>query len=278
MQHTLAQPFTLSGPTLHGGAQCQLTLAPAPVGTGCRFSRLDLPAHEPLQALVDWVGPAQLSTQLIQGHVGVRTPEHLLAALMGMGIDNCFVTLDQPEVPILDGSARPYVEAIQQAGRVSQDHPQTRLIIQEPLTVWDGDRFVAAFPGPGLRLSYGIDFPGTVIGQQWISLDLTPESFALGLAPARTFTTLAQVDYLRSRGLIQGGSLDCALVADRDHWVGQLPYWSDEPCRHKALDLLGDLALVGAVLQGHVVAYKAGHDLHGKLAQRLRQQCLTSQP
>ncbi|WP_287129868.1 UDP-3-O-acyl-N-acetylglucosamine deacetylase [Candidatus Cyanaurora vandensis] len=271
MQHTTALPFTLAGPTLHSGKWCELTVQPAPAHTGRQFIRRDLTLSPPLPAVADWVGSTQLSTLLEQGAVQVRTPEHLLAALVGLEIDNCEITLDQGELPILDGCALSYVAQIQRVGRVAQagDQPVVRLL--EPVSVWDGDRFVAAFPAPELRLSYGIDFPGTVMGRQWTSWVITPAIFSQELAPARTFTTLAQVEQLRARGLIQGGSLDSALVAAEDHWVGHLPHWPDEPCRHKALDLLGDLALIGAPLVAHVVAFKAGHDLHVKLAQCLRQ-------
>ncbi len=230
-----------------------------------------------LSAVTDWVSPTALSTRLEQGTMSVRTPEHLLAALAGLGIDNCTIELDRAELPILDGSAAPYVRAIQQTGIVAQPEPLSQVVVTEPLTVWDADRFVAAFPDTLFRVSYGIDFPGTAIGQQWTSWVVTPELIARELAPARTFTTRAQVDGLKARGLIQGGSLDCALVADTTGWVGQLPYWPDEPSRHKVLDLVGDLALVGAPIIAHIVAYKAGHDLHVRLAHLLRQR-LQSQP
>ncbi len=266
MQQTLAQPFTLTGLALHSGLRTKVTVSPAPVDHGRQFRQGA--AHLP--ALVDWVKPSALSTGLSGEHFSVRTPEHLLAALIGMGIDNCLIELEGAELPILDGSALPYVRAIEQVGLQIQDQRARVLVITQPVTVHDGDRFVAAFPDTCLRLTYGIDFPGTAIGVQWTSWVITPATFSLELAGARTFTTLAQIKILQSLGLIQGGSLECALVADTTTWVGQQPQWPDEAARHKTLDLLGDLALTGATVQAHVVAYKAGHELHGQLARRLR--------
>ncbi len=271
MQQTLKLAFSLSGPALHSGDPCRVTVHPAPVGTGRWFVRTDLVTFPKVPALADHMAPTALSTKLEADGVSVRTPEHLMAALLGMGIDNCLIELDGPELPILDGSAAPYVTEIQKSGVLAQDQPRVALRITEPLSIWDRDRFVAIFPAAELKISYGIDFPGTVIGAQWTSWVINPEYFAVQLAPARTFTTLDQVAYLKAKGLIQGGSLDCALVAASDHWVGQSPYWPDEPARHKALDLLGDLALAGVYPLGHVVAYKAGHDLHVRLAAQLRQ-------
>lgn len=267
MQCTLAHSFTLVGTTLHHGETATVTVYPAPANSGRYF--VQGPAQLP--ALADWVAPTALSTRLERGTFTVRTPEHLLAALAGMGIDNCRIELVGSELPILDGSALPYVQAIEQVGIETQGVTATILHLVEPITVQDGERFVMAMPSSEYRLSYGIDFPQSAIGEQWSSWAITPSTFALELAPARTFTTLAQVAFLQERGLIQGGSLDCALVADTTTWVGQTPRWPNEAARHKTLDLLGDLALVGCPIRAHILAYKAGHDLHVQLAHRLRQ-------
>ena len=268
MQRTLGSAFELEGTTLHRGISTRIRVSPAPAGHGRVFIRTDLPGESALRASAEHTRPTALSTSLVFESVVVQTPEHLLAALYGLGIDNCCIELDGPELPILDGSAKCYVEAITGVGIVEQDQPRRQLTVQA-LTVHERDAFVTAVPSsePGLRVSYGIDFPEP-IGQQWCSLKVDPESFAREIAPARTFTLLAQIEQLKARGLIQGGSLDCALVAGPQGWLTP-PTWSDEPVRHKILDLLGDLSLAELTLEGHIVAYKAGHTLHGELARRL---------
>lgn len=273
MQHTLAEPFTLSGVTLHQGVHTRVCVLPAPANHGRVFARIDLPDVPRVPARATQVRTTTLSTELAEGQAAVRTVEHLLAALYGMGIDNCSIEVDGPELPILDGSARPYTEAIQRSGRVAQQARQPTLKISEPVTVVSGDRSVMALPTSeaGLRLSYAIDFAHAEIGSQWYSLRLEPAVFASEVAPARTFTLLEQVEYLRTRGLIQGGSLECALVLGPQGWLTP-PAWPDEPVRHKLLDLVGDLSLTGLQLEGHIIAYKAGHDLHSQLAGQLIEQ------
>lgn len=273
MQHTLAEPFTLSGVTLHQGVHTRVCVLPAPANHGRVFARIDLPDVPRVPARATQVRTTTLSTELAEGQAAVRTVEHLLAALYGMGIDNCSIEVDGPELPILDGSARLYTEAIQRSGRVAQQARQPTLKISEPVTVVSGDRCVMALPTSeaGLRLSYAIDFAHAEIGSQWYSLRLEPAVFASEVAPARTFTLLEQVEYLRARGLIQGGSLECALVLGPQGWLTP-PAWPDEPVRHKLLDLVGDLSLTGLQLEGHIIAYKAGHDLHSQLAGQLIEQ------
>lgn len=270
MQYTLARPVELVGTTLHRGLAVRLALFAAPAGTGRRFVRSDLDGEPTIPAVARFFRPSALSTTLErEDGASVQTVEHLLAALYGLGIDDCRIVVDGPELPILDGSARPYLEAIERAGLLAASVPRPTYRIAAPVTVYERDAFVSAVPTSeaGLRLSYGIDFPAP-IGQQWFSLLLTPESFAREVAPARTFTMRSQIQQLLDRGLIQGGSLACALVADTDGWI-EPPAWPDEPARHKLLDLLGDLSLTGVALSGHVIAYKAGHALHGQLAHRL---------
>lgn len=273
MQHTLAEPFTLSGVTLHQGVHTRVCVLPAPANHGRVFARIDLPDVPRVPARATQVRTTTLSTELAEGQAAVRTVEHLLAALYGMGIDNCSIEVDGPELPILDGSARLYTEAIQRSGRVAQQARQPTLKISEPVTVVSGGRSVMALPTSeaGLRLSYAIDFAHAEIGSQWYSLRLEPAVFASEVAPARTFTLLEQVEYLRARGLIQGGSLECALVLGPQGWLTP-PAWPDEPVRHKLLDLVGDLSLTGLQLEGHIIAYKAGHDLHSQLAGQLIEQ------
>ncbi|MEN9242324.1 MAG: UDP-3-O-acyl-N-acetylglucosamine deacetylase, partial [Thermostichus sp. DG02_3_bins_51] len=248
------------------------TLHPAPVDSGRVFVRLDQAGSPPIPARLGSLAPAHLSTLLqhpegVQGSQ-VQTVEHLLAALYTLGIDNCRIEVEGPELPILDGSALPFVEAIAQAGILAQDQPVLLGVIQEPVTVWAGESFVSAIPHPVARFTYGIDFANSPIGQQWLSWMASAADFVETLAPARTFTRQQDVEPARQQGLIQGGSLENAIVCTETEWLGPLRY-PDEPVRHKLIDLLGDLSLLGCRLQGHIIAYKAGHTLHHRLSQQL---------
>jgi UDP-3-O-[3-hydroxymyristoyl] N-acetylglucosamine deacetylase len=201
----------------------------------------------------------------------VRTVEHLLASLAALGVSDVQIDIDGAEVPLLDGSAQMWVAAIVDAGLASA---ADRIEPGAPLTtaIWlqEGDRFVAAVPSPELRFTYGIDFDLKPIGNQWFSWQPGQESFATAVAPARTFGLAHQIEQLRQAGLIKGGSLDNALVCDREEWINPPLRFPNEPVRHKLLDLIGDLSLLGKFPQAHFIAYKASHDLHTKLAQQLR--------
>ena len=207
----------------------------------------------------------------MQGEVCAQTVEHLLAALGARGLTDVLIELDGPEVPLLDGSARDWVEAIDEAGvseRVSPDSGPAPL--PEPIWIYEGDAFVAAIPAPHLQFSYGIDFSAPAIGQQWQTWTPQREDFDQEIAPARTFGLAHEVESLRSRGLIRGGSLDNALVCDGEHWLNPPLRFANEPVRHKILDLVGDLSLLGPIPVAHILAYKASHRLHVRLAQCLR--------
>lgn len=270
-QTTLQAAVTRVGVGLHSGETVHCTLHPALEQTGIRFVRTDLPQHPDIPAHLEYVVSTQLSTRLQRGEASVQTIEHLLAALAGLGISNVRVELDGPEVPILDGSAQEWVEAITQVGILTQSSPQPCLRISEPTTIWDGDAFVTAVPAQEWRYTYGIDFPETPIQQQWHSWIVGIPSFLTDIAPARTFVREQDITALQKVGLIKGGSLDNALVAGREGWVNPPLRLECEPVRHKLIDLLGDLSLLGADLQGHILAYKAGHRLHIQLAQQLQQ-------
>ena len=201
----------------------------------------------------------------------VRTVEHLLATLVALGVDDVLMAIDGPEVPLLDGSAQDWLTAIAGVGVVQQDDEDSRsaITIKEPITCQAGDAFVAAFPCAQLRFSYGIDFPYAPIGKQWFTWQPDQEDFATAIAPARTFGFADQVEQLRQAGLIKGGSLGNALVCDHENWLNPPLRFVDEPVRHKLLDLLGDLSLLGQIPQAHFVAYKASHKLHTQLAQMI---------
>jgi UDP-3-O-[3-hydroxymyristoyl] N-acetylglucosamine deacetylase len=261
----------LTGIGLHSGLQTKVRILPAPAGTGRCFRRVDLPDAPTIPAQIETVNTTTLSTELKVGDATVRTVEHLLASLAALGINDACIEIDGAEVPLLDGSAQRWVEAILAAGWVSSavgivpGRP-----VKEALWLHQGDQFVAALPSPELRFTYGIDFDLKPIGNQWYSWQPTQESFAEAIAPARTFGLAHQIEQLRQAGLIKGGSLDNALVCDQEKWLNPPLRFPNEPVRHKLLDLIGDLSLLGSFPQAHFIAYKASHDLHTKLAQQLR--------
>ncbi|MBD1911302.1 MULTISPECIES: UDP-3-O-acyl-N-acetylglucosamine deacetylase [unclassified Leptolyngbya] len=266
--YALAHAFEQAGIGLHSGEIAHVTVKPAPTSAGRVFVRVDLPNAPAIPAHISQVRQTTLSTELAVGDATVRTVEHLLAALSGMGIADAMIEIDGPEVPLLDGSALPWVEAIAQAGRTPQPLPQP-VILTEPLWVRHEDAFVAALPAPELRFTYGIDFDLPAIGNQWVSWSPQQESFEQAIAPARTFGLAHQIEHLQAVGLIKGGSLDNALVCGPDGWLNPPLRFSNEPVRHKLLDLVGDLSLVGIFPQAHYLAYKASHQLHTRLAQQL---------
>ncbi len=268
LQHTLAGEVTRSGIGLHSGTSTQVTIRPALPGEGRYFVRVDLPDAPVISAQIEAVNPTMLSTELLNGNARVRTVEHLLASLAGLGVDNARIEIDGAEVPLLDGSAHEWATAIAQVGIVSQSAQVTRSIL-EPIWIYEGDAFVAAIPAPALRFSYGIDFELAVIGNQWHSWLPDRDSFLTEIAPARTFGLAHQIDQLRSSGLIKGGSLENALVCGDDGWLNPPLRFSNEPVRHKLLDLVGDLSLLGAIPIAHFLAYKASHRLHTQLAQKI---------
>ncbi|MEH2392820.1 MAG: UDP-3-O-acyl-N-acetylglucosamine deacetylase [Nostoc sp.] len=275
-QHTLAAQIIQTGVGLHSGVSTQVRILPAEAGSGRYFVRVDLPDLPLIPAQVAAVSHTVLSTQLGKGEVSIRTVEHLLAALSGMGVDNARIEIDGPEVPLLDGSASVWTANIAQVGLVSQPvNNQVPLAVTEPIWVYQGDAFVCALPAPETRFSYGIDFDLPAIGNQWHSWSLSAElgkasaSFAAEIAPARTFGLLHQIEHLQKTGLIKGGSLDNALVCGSEGWLNPPLRFANEPVRHKILDLVGDLSLLGTFPNAHFLAYKASHNLHIQLAQRI---------
>jgi UDP-3-O-[3-hydroxymyristoyl] N-acetylglucosamine deacetylase len=276
-QHTLVAQINQTGVGLHSGVTTQVRVKPAEAGSGRYFVRVDLPDTPIIRAQVAAVNQTVLSTQLGKGEASVRTVEHLLAALAAMKVDNARIEIDGPEVPLLDGSAKVWTEAIAQVGLVSQTLTEEKVppVIDQPIWVRQGDAFVCAIPAPETRFTYGIDFDFPAIGNQWHSWLLTAnkrnpdDSFALEIAPARTFGLLHQIEHLQQSGLIKGGSLDNALVCGPDGWLNPPLRFANEPVRHKILDLVGDLSLLGIFPCAHFLAYKASHNLHIQLAQRI---------
>ncbi|MFB2770774.1 UDP-3-O-acyl-N-acetylglucosamine deacetylase [Pelatocladus sp. BLCC-F211] len=278
MQKTLAAEITLTGVGLHSGVNTKVRIIPTQADSGRYFVRTDLPNTPIIPAQVPAVSQTVLSTQLGKDEESVRTVEHLLAALAGMGVDNVRIEIDGPEVPLLDGSAKLWAESIAQVGLVSQSSttaPNIAVSINEPICIRQDDAFVCALPAPTTRFTYGIDFELPAIGNQWYSWSLAAESensdasFTTEIAPARTFGLLHQIEYLQKSGLIKGGSLENALVCGPDGWLNPPLRFANEPVRHKILDLVGDLSLLGLFPHAHFLAYKASHNLHVQLAQKI---------
>jgi len=276
MQHsqrqTLAAAFCHRGTGLHSGAAVQVRVGPAAPGAGRYFVRVDLPQQPRIPAHISAVAQTVLSTELAGGGARVRTVEHLLASLVGLGVDDAQIELDGPEVPLLDGSAYDWVEAIARVGVIPQGNGavyRSAPPLKEPLWIQEETSFVAALPAPELRFTYGIDFQEPAIGNQWQSWSSNQENFAQAIAPARTFGILSQLEVLQAGNLIQGGSLENALVCGPHGWVNPPLRFANEPVRHKLLDLVGDLSLLGIIPQAHYLAYKASHRLHTQLAQKL---------
>ena len=270
-QQTLGSEFARSGVGLHTGLMVRVRVLPAPAGRGRYFVRMDKPGAPEVAATVATVHQTMLSTELVHGEADVRTVEHLLAALVAMGVDNARIELDGSEVPLLDGSAKEWTHAIAQAGIVPQTALRDTWALQAPLCVQDGDAFVIARPSSECRFTYGIDFDLPAIGNQWHSWSPDADTpFDTDIAPARTFGLAHQIETLRDRGLIKGGSLDNALVCGAEGWLNPPLRFLNEPVRHKLLDLIGDLSLLGTMPTAHFLAYKASHHLHIQLARLLQ--------
>jgi UDP-3-O-[3-hydroxymyristoyl] N-acetylglucosamine deacetylase len=276
-QNTIARPVETEGVGLHTAVRGHLRLVPAPADTGIVFRRTDLDNFE-IEADGRWLARVSYATSLMKKGVLLSTVEHVLAALYACGIDNVYIELDALEVPILDGSSRPFVEMIAKAGIRRLRRRRRYLQLMHPVEIIDGDRHIAAYPAENFRVRYMIDFPHPLVGREEVELDVDAESFSRELGPARTFGFLEDVSRLRSMDLIRGGSLDNAIVLTRDGLLSGELRFPDEFARHKALDLIGDLALVGRPLKAHVVAHKGGHALHTALVTRLlRDRSLTQE-
>ncbi len=273
---TLAQAVERSGVGLHSGATGRVRLQ-ASERNGYWVGRLDQP-QQPLQRLApSQVFDTQLCTCLALDSGRLATVEHLLAGLAGVGVSQAEIWVSGEEIPLLDGSALPWVEAIAEAGLVAMGPRPCSDPLTEAITLWRGSSFVTALPAERLSIAAAIEFQQPAIGRQLFSLQLTPELFVAQIAPARTFGFREQVEQLRAAGLIQGGALDNALVCDGDHWLNPPLRFADEPVRHKLLDLLGDLALAG-LPQAQVFAYRGSHGLHTALAAALASKDPGGQP
>ena len=270
MGSTIKREFELSGVGLHFGVHTTVKVLPANPGKGRYFVRVDLPEKPIIPAQVETVGQTTLSTELAAGNVKIRTVEHLLASLIANGVDDARIEIDGEEVPLLDGSAKNWCEAITSVGITDNNSlTQTAITLAEAIWIREQDSFVAALPASQTRFTCGIDFAYKAIGNQWHSWNPAQESFANDIAPARTFGFAEQIEQLQKAGLIQGGSLDNALVCSDTGWINPPLRFTNEPARHKLLDLVGDISLLGQFPTAHLIAYKASHKLHIQLAAKL---------
>ncbi len=300
MQRTLKSPISLSGVGLHTGEPCSLTFKPAPVGHGLQFKRSDIANSPPIPATIDHVVDISRGTILGKDDIRIYTVEHVLAALAGLEIDNALIELTASEPPVGDGSALPFVKVLQKAGIQEQDAPKEYLEIEQTIIYHNEEKGIdlVAVPAPTFRITYMIDYPNPGLGTQYTSLYDLEEEFVKDFAPARTFCFLSEVESLKAQGLIKGGNLDNAVVfVDRevdqseldrlkslfgmkssvivgDNGVldGRELRFYNEPVRHKTLDLIGDLALLGFPILGHVLAGRAGHAAHVELVRMLQKE------
>jgi len=241
---------------------------PAPANHGIVFHRVDL-ENFPIEATVKNVAHVAYATTLMKQGVLISTIEHLLSSLYIFGVDNAIVELDNLEVPILDGSALEFVSEIQRVGLEEQSAPRTYLVIRKELHLEERGKTISIYPAPSFQISYSIDFPHPMIGRQTYEFDASPETFARDIAPARTFGFLHEVEELKKNGLVRGGSMDNAIVLTKTGILNDILRFKDEFVRHKILDNIGDLSLIGRPFIGRIVASKAGHALHTLLVSRI---------
>jgi len=273
-QRTILREVSIKGKSLHTGEEVNLTLKPAPENAGVVFRRIDLFGKPELKPLIDLVDDLVRSTTIADGHAKVHTIEHVLSALSGCGVDNVVIEMDASEPPILDGSAKHFVNLIQQAEPVEQDAEREYFVLEEPVSVTRGNSSIIALPHDGFRITCtSADDRG--IHTQHLSLDIDSETYIAQVAPARTFTIYEDIEELLKLGKIKGGSLDSAIVIKGDKIVSKEPLrFKDEFVRHKILDIIGDITLIGMPIKAHIVGVRPGHALNAELSKVLRKKIL----
>jgi UDP-3-O-[3-hydroxymyristoyl] N-acetylglucosamine deacetylase len=264
-QRTLRRAISCAGIGLHSGNKVTLSLKPAPPDSGIRFRRSDLGGLE-VPATVEHVGGITLATGLTRDAAKVDTVEHLLSALVSLGVDNVVIELSSAEVPIMDGSAAPFVYLIHEAGVKRLPTPRRYLKVLRPIALSQGDKRIALYPSDHFKVTYSIAFDHPLLRHQSRTVRITEESFVDDIAPARTFGFLKEVEMMRQRGLALGGSLENAIVIGDTAVLNNALRFDDECVRHKILDVIGDMALVGHPIIGHLVAHRGGHALHTRFA------------
>ena len=270
LQRTIRKKIQVDGIGLHTGAPATLVFRPAPVNSGIHVVRTDLPGQPSVPVKSENVRATQLATTVGGPAFSVSTVEHCLSSLAAFRIDNLIIELSGPEIPIGDGSAYVFMEALLAAGFADQEEPRQYAYITQPIFYGDNEKHAYVAPYNGLRLTCTIDFPHPAIGRQSMDLDINETSFARELANARTFGFLKDVEAMRAKGLARGGSLDNAIVLDQDSVMNPSGLrFANEFVRHKMLDALGDVVTLGMPLMGHIVLYKAGHDVMNRLVKKI---------
>ncbi|WP_087881782.1 UDP-3-O-acyl-N-acetylglucosamine deacetylase [Desulfamplus magnetovallimortis] len=272
-QQTLQKPVSCSGIGVHSGKKTSITIKPAPENHGIRFRRTDLPGTPDIPALFKMVVDTSLATVLGSQGAIVSTIEHLMAAFTGIAIDNALVEIDGYEMPIMDGSARDFTAMLKEAGCRKQEKPRWFFVATKPITIRDNDKYVTVEPYPTFRITCSISFTNPVIGTQKLVFDLSKDNFHEDISHARTFGFIQDLKYLQMFNLGRGGSLDNAVVIDNDRVLNESGLrYPDEFVRHKLLDCLGDFALLGMPILGHIQTYKSGHDLNHKFIKTFLEQ------
>jgi len=270
LQRTLNKEINCSSIGLHTGRKVKMKIKPAEVDAGIIFRRRDLPDIPEIHANFNSVCDTTLATSIGTNGTRVATVEHILSAFSGMGVDNAIVELDSFEVPIMDGSALPFVNLLKEVGTHAQDKAKRMLLITKPVFVNEGDASASFFPADEFKITYDIDFNHNVIGKQSYSMNFSDEIYEQDICSARTFGFLKEVEYLQARGLGLGGSLENAIVLDNEKIINKEGLrFPDEFVKHKILDAIGDLFLLGMPIIGHFVAYKSGHRLNNLLLKEL---------
>lgn len=268
-QTTLAKKVKISGVGLHTGVDVNMTLKPAPENTGYIFVRTDLDNFE-IPASVEYISHCSYATTLMRRGVVLSTCEHLLSALRGSGVDNCFIELDNIEIPICDGSSENFLELIEKAGIKSQATPRRTLLVKKKVSIDAGGRKMSVEPAENFEIDCVIDFPHPFINRQTYKFVLDNGSFGREIASARTFGFTHEIDALRKANLALGGSLDNAIVLTDEGMLNETPLrFQDEFVRHKILDIIGDIALLGMPVRGRFTAEKSGHSIHAQLMSKL---------
>lgn len=268
LQRTLKQEVSFEGIGLHTGRYAKVCLKPAPRDTGIIFIRTDKDLA--VKASIGAVTDTAFATTIGLNGAKIRTVEHILAALAGLGIDNVYVEVNSPEIPILDGSSIELTSLILNGGIAKQSKKRPYIRITNPVVLTDGHAEIAAFPYDGRRITYRIHFNHRLLGEQNLSLELTEESFTMEIAPARTFGFLKDVEYLKANGFARGGSFDNAIILGESGILNSTGLrFKDEFVRHKILDLVGDLSLLGFPIHGHIIANKSGHTTNLKFLKKL---------
>lgn len=272
VQKTIAREVSLKGKACHTGADVELTFKPAPIDYGIVFKRLDLYGKPEIKPFISQVGDLVRNTTIGTHEAQIHTVEHVLSALSGMGITNVLIEMTGAEPPIMDGSARPFVQLLQEAEIVPQDKAQSVFTLQEPIYISQGNRSIIAVPYEGLKITCtSADDKG--LYTQHLSLDINLENYIASIAPARTFAIYEEIESLIQLGKIKGASLDCAILIKGDKIISKEPLrFNDEFVRHKILDIVGDISLLGVPLKAHIIAVRPGHALNAELTKKLAQQ------